>query len=161
LIKLSVSLIDTYKSINTAYYEDRDARRAARAKEKKASAQDQVQGAGGTNNNGWDDENYDYIVTQGEMFYNRYKIKERIGKGSFGQVVRAEDTEAHCEVAIKIIKSKKPFLMQAKTEIELLTHLWEKDPDDQHNIGTSHVLLWSFDLQNGRDETLVFTRNAF
>lgn len=95
-----------------------------------------MQGAGGTNNNGWDDDNFDYIVTQGEMFYDRYRIKERIGKGSFGQVVRAEDIESHREVAIKIIKSKKPFLMQAKTEIELLTHLWEKDPEDQHNIGT-------------------------
>lgn len=132
LIKLSVSLIDTYKTINTVYYEDREARRAARAKEK---AKQQQQGAGGANNNGWDDENFDYIFTQGEMFYNRYKVKERIGKGSFGQVVRAEDTESHREVAIKIIKSKKPFLMQAKTEIELLTHLWEKDPEDQHNIG--------------------------
>jgi hypothetical protein len=129
LIKLSESLVDTYKNINASYYEDRDARRAARAKE-------QGQGAGGTNNNGWDDDNFDYIVTQGEMFYDRYRIKERIGKGSFGQVVRAEDIESHREVAIKIIKSKKPFLMQAKIEIELLTHLWEKDPEDQHNIGT-------------------------
>jgi dual specificity tyrosine-phosphorylation-regulated kinase 1 len=135
LIKLSVSLLDTYKNINTAHYEDSDARRTARAKEKKSS-QEQVQGAGGTNNNGWDDDNFDYIVTQGEMFYDRYRIKERIGKGSFGQVVRAEDIESHREVAIKIIKSKKRFLMQAKTEIELLTHLWEKDPEDQHNIGT-------------------------
>ena len=129
LIKLSVSLIDTYKKINTVYYEERDARRAARAKEKAQKGQ-------GTNNNGWDDENYDYIVTQGEMFYGRYRIKERIGKGSFGQVVRAEDVETQKDVAIKIIKSKKPFLMQAKTEIELLTHLNEKDPEDQHNIGT-------------------------
>jgi dual specificity tyrosine-phosphorylation-regulated kinase 1 len=140
LIKLSVSLIDTYKQINTVYYEDRDARRHARAKEKSAKALEQQQqqqpGVGGANNHGWDDENYDYIVTQGEIFYNRYKIKERIGKGSFGQVVRAEDIESRREVAIKIIKSKKPFLMQAKTEIELLTHLWEKDPEDQHNIGT-------------------------
>ena len=128
LIKLSVSLIDTYKTINTVYYEERDARRAARAKEKAKKGQ-------GANNNGWDDENYDYIVTAGELFYGRYRIKERIGKGSFGQVVRAEDTEEHKDVAIKIIKSKKPFLMQAKTEIELLTHLNEKDDDDQHNIG--------------------------
>jgi hypothetical protein len=133
LIKLSVSLIDTYKHINTVYYEERDARRAARAKEKAQKGQ-------GANNNGWDDENYDYIITQGELFYGRYRIKERIGKGSFGQVVRAEDMETHKDVAIKIIKSKKPFLMQAKTEIELLTHLNDKDPDDQHNIG---ILLFS------------------
>lgn len=125
LIKLSVSLIDTYKHINTVYYEERDARRKSKEKSKGT----------GTNNNGWDDENYDYIITPGELFYGRYRIKERIGKGSFGQVVRAEDIESKREVAIKIIKSKKPFLMQAKTEIELLTHLWEKDQDDQHNIG--------------------------
>lgn len=127
LVKLSVSLIDTYKNINKVYYEERDARRAARAAQK-------AQKGHGSNNNGWDDENYDYIVTSGEMFYGRYVIKERIGKGSFGQVVRAVDTETQRDVAIKIIKSKKPFLMQAKTEIELLTHLCEKDPDDQNNV---------------------------
>jgi serine/threonine protein kinase len=97
-----------------------------------------VQGAGGPNNNGWDDDNFDYIVTQGEMFHDRYRIKERIGKGSFGQVVRAEDIESHREVAIKIIRSKMGFLMQAQSEIELLTHIREKDPRDQHNIGTSY-----------------------
>jgi dual specificity tyrosine-phosphorylation-regulated kinase 1 len=146
LIKLSVSLIDTYKHINTVYYEERDARR--RNKEKKqgagvgggggGSGPGGASGAAGTgaNNNGWDDENFDYIITPGELFYGRYRIKERIGKGSFGQVVRAEDIESKREVAIKIIKSKKPFLKQAETEIELLTHLWEKDPEDQHNIGT-------------------------
>jgi hypothetical protein len=129
LIKLSISLIDTYKHINTVYYEERDARRAAR---KLTTGSTTTKGA---NNNGWDDDNYDYIVTPGELFYGRYKIMERIGKGSFGQVVRAEDMETKREVAIKIIKSKKPFLLQAKTEIELLTHLFEKDPEDQHNIG--------------------------
>lgn len=162
LIKLSVSLIETYKNINTVYYEDRNARRAARAKEKKTSSQqeEQVEGVGGANNNGWDDENFDYIVTQGEMFYGRYKIKERIGKGSFGQVVRAEDVESHRDVAIKIIKSKKPFLMQAKTEIELLTHLWESDPEDQHNIGTEHLLsdytVFTFDPLRKADMPISF-----
>lgn len=134
LVKLSVSLIDTYKHINTIYYEERAARRArAKEKDKESGA---AQGVGGTHNDGWDDENFDYIITQGELFCDRYKIKERIGKGSFGQVVRAEDVKTRRDVAIKIIKSKKPFLMQAKTEIELLSLLCEKDRDDQHNIGT-------------------------
>lgn len=128
IIKLSVSLIDTYKQINTVYYEEKDARRAARAKERQKKGQ-------GTNNNGWDDDNYDYIISPGELFYGRYRIKERIGKGSFGQVVRAEDVEEQRDVAIKIIKSKKPFLMQAKTEIELLSRLNEKDSGDENNIG--------------------------
>jgi hypothetical protein len=133
LVKLSGSLIDTYKQINKVYYEERETRRAARA------AQKAHKGAG-ANNNGWDDENYDYIITNGEMFFGRYVIKERIGKGSFGQVVRAIDTESNKDVAIKIIKSKKPFLMQAKTEIELLLQLCDKDVEDQNNIGTFHYL---------------------
>jgi hypothetical protein len=149
VVKLSVGLIDTYKHINTVYYEERDARRAARSKEKTstAAAADAATaamsetgaggGPGGAQNDGWDDENYDYIVTPGEIFFGRYRMMERIGKGSFGQVVRAEDIETKREVAIKIIKSKKPFLLQAKTEIELLTTLFEKDPKDQHNLGTN------------------------
>ena len=138
LVKLSVSLIDTYKKINTVYYEEREARRAARAAQKAQKLRDTNTG-GGSNNNGWDDENYDYIVKSGEMFYGRYLIKERIGKGSFGQVVRAVDTETNRDVAIKIIKSRKPFLMQAKTEIELLTLLCQKDHDDQNNIGECDI----------------------
>jgi hypothetical protein len=89
----------------------------------------------GVNNNGWDDENFDYIVMEGELIYDRYSIQERIGKGSFGQVVRAYDTHANIEVAIKIIKSKKPFLFQARTEVELLSLMNEKDPEGQQNIG--------------------------
>ena len=178
LIKLTVSLIDTYKCINDLYYQERDARRAARgANSTNASSsarlsqqqshsdnnaisqtvsqsQPQKQGAQsagtsqhhgkGMNNNGWDDDNYDYIIRSGELFYNdRYRIKERIGKGSFGQVVRAVDLERDVEVAIKIIKSKKPFLMQARTEIELLNHLNEKDIHDEHNIGETKEFVQS------------------
>jgi len=122
LVKLSVALIDTYKHINHVYYEERDARRAARANHPGPQK--------GVNNHGWDDENYDYIITSGEVIHG-YQIKERIGKGSFGQVVRALDA-SNQEVAIKIIKSKKPFLMQAKTEIELLEVL--SKGSDTHNI---------------------------
>lgn len=43
-------------------------------------------------NNGYDDENYDYIIRatvpghNGDMLSDRYKIDSLIGKGSFGQV---------------------------------------------------------------------------
>lgn len=40
----------------------------------------------GVNNDGYDDANHDYIVREGEIFLDRYKIKHLIGKGSFGQV---------------------------------------------------------------------------
>ena len=131
-------------------------------------------------NNGWDDENYDYVLEKEEVLLGRYVVKNRIGKGtcvracviacgivgdgaplvwpccrpeppdsvihhsihplapprppiqpppththtgSFGQVVRGFDRVANAEVAIKIIKSRKPFMQQAKTEVELLEML--------------------------------------
>jgi len=128
IMKLSVGLIETYKEINQVYYEEREARRAARAAKK-------TQTGPGPQNNGWDDENYDYILTPNELIHDgKYELHKRIGKGSFGQVVKAIDTETKQEVAIKIIKSKKPFLMQAKTEIGLLQHLNDHDENDQNNI---------------------------
>ena len=56
-------------------------------------------------------------------------------QGSFGQVVRAYDEKAGEYVAIKIIKSKEAFRVQAKTEIKLLKLLNTHDPGDQWCIG--------------------------
>lgn len=41
-------------------------------------------------NDGYDDENHDYIIRAGEKFMDRYEIDSLIGKGSFGQVIRLE-----------------------------------------------------------------------
>jgi len=129
LRKLSVNLIDTYKMINQVYYEKRK-----RRQEEKTSASSQATQSSkqrkGSFNHGWDDENYDYVVKNGELFNERYTVSTVIGKGSFGQVVKALDNSNQEWVAIKIIKSKKPFLQQAKTEIELLQFLNEKDISD-------------------------------
>jgi len=127
--KLSVNLIDTYKMINQVYYE----KRKRRQEEKAATASSSSSGKKerkGVINNGYDDDNYDYIVKNGELFNERYIVSTVIGKGSFGQVVKAWDNTTSEPVAIKIIKSKKPFLQQAKTEIELLQFLNQKDPTD-------------------------------
>jgi len=37
-------------------------------------------------NEGYDDENHDYIVKPGERWNDQYEIDSLIGKGSFGQV---------------------------------------------------------------------------
>lgn len=37
-------------------------------------------------NDGYDDDNFDYIVKNGEKWLDRYEIDSLIGKGSFGQV---------------------------------------------------------------------------
>ncbi|KAL7668669.1 hypothetical protein ACOME3_009363 [Neoechinorhynchus agilis] len=67
-----------------------------------------------------DDKNYDYIIKKGELWDQRYQIESLIGKGSFGQVVKAYDHERKEYVAIKIIKNKKVFLNQAQIELHLL-----------------------------------------
>lgn len=84
-------------------------------------------------NEGFDDENHDYIIRPGEIFNNRYEIDSLIGKGSFGQVVRAYDHVSHCPVAIKIIKNKKAFHSQAQIEVKLLKLIRQCQNDNAFN----------------------------
>ncbi|XP_075976532.1 minibrain isoform X4 [Anticarsia gemmatalis] len=129
LRKLSVDLIKTYKHINEVYY----------AKKKRRAQQ--YLGEDGSHkkerklyNDGYDDDNHDYIIKQGEKFLDRYEISSPIGKGSFGQVVKAYDHEEQCQVAIKIIKNKKPFLNQAQIEVKLLKMMNRADPENKYYI---------------------------
>lgn len=151
VVKLSVNLIDTYKRINENYYKNKRRREnaeaaaaaavataAAAATVTKADKPQERKNQAAVHNHGWDDENYDYILRRGEVLEDRYRVEERIGKGSFGQVVRAFDMVSNTDVAIKIIKSRRPFLLQARTEIELLTHLKDQDSKDQYNIVRLH-----------------------
>lgn len=117
VVKLSVKLLDTYKIINDKYY--------TRQKSKAATKQ-QTQNRM-LYNDGYDDEAGDYIVREGDIIHDRYKITVRpgsktplLGRGSFGQVAYAYDMTENLGVAIKIIKNQKHFHEQAKTEIELL-----------------------------------------
>jgi hypothetical protein len=68
--KLSVQLIDTYKHINKVYYE---------AKAKRLSEQ-KDQTRGGVHNDGYDDQNYDYILQGDEIVNDRYILKHKMGK---------------------------------------------------------------------------------
>ncbi len=85
-------------------------------------------------NDGYDDEYYDYIVKSGEKFLDRYEIDSLIGKGSFGQVVKAYDHEEQEYVAIKIIKNKRPFLQQAQIEVRLLELMNQNENENSSYI---------------------------
>ncbi|CAI2358239.1 unnamed protein product [Caenorhabditis sp. 36 PRJEB53466] len=100
--------------------------------------QRQKSSRGGPYNNGYDDQNYDYILKNGEIFDKRYVILSDtpVGKGSFGQVTKAYDTLNKEEVAIKIIKNKKTFFDQAQIEIHLLEMTNAHDKDNKYNIVT-------------------------
>ena len=77
LRKLSVDLIKTYKHINEVYY----------AKKKRRAQQTQHEDSGGQHrkkerklyNDGYDDENHDYIIKPGEKFLDRSVVSSQYG----------------------------------------------------------------------------------
>ncbi|KAG7471317.1 hypothetical protein MATL_G00123310 [Megalops atlanticus] len=129
LRKLSIDLIKTYKHINEVYY----------AKKKRRHQQGQGEDSSHKKerkvyNDGYDDDNYDYVVKNGEKWMDRYEIDSLIGKGSFGQVVKAYDRLEQEWVAIKIIKNKKAFLNQAQIEVRLLELMNKHDTEMKYYI---------------------------
>ncbi|XP_055911816.1 serine/threonine-protein kinase minibrain isoform X2 [Eupeodes corollae] len=130
LRKLSVDLIKTYKHINEVYY----AKKKRRAQQTQGEDDSSNKKERKLYNDGYDDDNHDYIIKNGEKFLDRYEIDSLIGKGSFGQVVKAYDHEEQCHVAIKIIKNKKPFLNQAQIEVKLLEMMNRADAENKYYI---------------------------
>ena len=57
-----------------------------------------------------------------------------MGKGSFGQALKAKDHKTGEIVAIKIVKNKKKYAYQAGIELKILNFLKENDPDDIMNV---------------------------
>jgi len=121
LRKLSINLLTTYKTINQIYYTTK------KEHKQKETLKPQII-------NGCDDENADYIIKIGEILADRYEIMQLLGKGSFGQVVKALDRMQNEYVAVKIIKNKTPFYNQALVEIGLLDHMNSKDAEDQYYL---------------------------
>lgn len=77
----------------------------------------------------FDDEDQNYIVYPGHLI-GKYQLQEVLGKGSFGVVVRAYDTQLKQFVAIKIVNSKPAFTKMAKSEITYLLSLKSAENKD-------------------------------
>ncbi|CAH8626790.1 unnamed protein product [Schistosoma bovis] len=82
------------------------------------------------------------LVRIGDVWYNRYKILALIGKGTFGQVVRAFDELTGEEVAIKVIKNKRSFVQQAEVEIKLLREMSIFQANEQlaTDVGANYIV---------------------
>ncbi|XP_064605128.1 dual specificity tyrosine-phosphorylation-regulated kinase 2-like [Liolophura sinensis] len=89
---------------------------------------------GGANNNGYDDENGSYVHVPHDHIAYRYEVLKIIGKGSFGQVVKAYDHKTQQHVALKMVRNEKRFHRQAQEEIRILEHLRKQDKDNAMNI---------------------------
>ncbi|CAH8654928.1 unnamed protein product [Dicrocoelium dendriticum] len=82
------------------------------------------------------------FVRVGDVWHDRYRILALIGKGTFGQVVRALDQTSGEEVAIKMIRNKRSFLQQAEVEIKLLREMSTFQVDDQlaAEVGANYIV---------------------
>ncbi|XP_019753164.1 dual specificity tyrosine-phosphorylation-regulated kinase 2 isoform X1 [Hippocampus comes] len=89
---------------------------------------------GGANNCGYDDEQGSYIQVPHDQIAYRYEVLKVIGKGSFGQVVKAFDHKTQTHVALKMVRNEKRFHRQAAEEIRILEHLRKQDKDSSMNV---------------------------
>ena len=89
---------------------------------------------GGPNNCGYDEENGSYICVPHDHVSYRYEVLKILGKGSFGQVVKAYDHKTKTYTALKLIRNEKRFHRQAEEEIKILEHLKKQDKDNTMNI---------------------------
>ncbi|XP_059181946.1 dual specificity tyrosine-phosphorylation-regulated kinase 2 isoform X2 [Centropristis striata] len=89
---------------------------------------------GGANNCGYDDDQGSYIHVPHDHIAYRYEVLKVIGKGSFGQVVKAFDHKSQTHVALKMVRNEKRFHRQAAEEIRILEHLRKQDKDSSMNV---------------------------
>ncbi|XP_076015886.1 dual specificity tyrosine-phosphorylation-regulated kinase 2 isoform X2 [Genypterus blacodes] len=89
---------------------------------------------GGANNGGYDDDQGSYIHVPHDHIVYRYEVLKVIGKGSFGQVVKAFDHKTQTHIALKMVRNEKRFHRQAAEEIRILEHLRKQDKDSTMNV---------------------------
>jgi serine/threonine protein kinase len=85
-------------------------------------------------NNGFDSDQQEYIVRYNEHLGYRYEVIKKLGKGSFGIVLRVFDHKQKEFLALKILKNKKRLYKQGLVESKLIETLNKNDPDDKKNI---------------------------
>ena len=78
----------------------------------------------GVKNNGYDNENSDYVLCVNDMLGEeegkRYLILDLLGQGTFGQVVKCRNVKTSEMVAVKVIKNSKAYFNQSMMEVTLL-----------------------------------------
>ncbi|KAG7472623.1 hypothetical protein MATL_G00110700 [Megalops atlanticus] len=90
--------------------------------------------AGGSNNNGYDDDQGGYIHVPHDHLAYRYEFLKVIGKGSFGQVAKVYDHKTQQHLALKMVRNEKRFHRQAAEEVRILDHLRKQDKTGSMNV---------------------------
>ena len=74
-------------------------------------------------NDGYDDQDGDYLVLIGDHLAFQYEVQGALGHGAFGQVVRCVDRRTCKQVAVKIIRNRPAHRDQALMEVHVLAQL--------------------------------------
>jgi dual specificity tyrosine-phosphorylation-regulated kinase 2/3/4 len=74
-------------------------------------------------NFGYDDDRNDLLLVKHDHIAYRYEILEILGRGSYGQVIKAVDHKDKTLTAVKIIRNVACITQQAKVEIQVLYKL--------------------------------------
>ncbi|XP_068635359.1 dual specificity protein kinase YAK1 homolog [Aristolochia californica] len=129
IARLTKDIVETYKNCNPAFkYSD-----ALNPKRFLTNP------AIGVHNDGYDNVNSDLILSVNFVLVNRsqqrYIVKDILGQGTFGQVVKCQVSETDSHVAVKVIKNQDAYTQQALVEVHILGLLNSKfDPDDKNHI---------------------------
>ncbi|EDQ89105.1 uncharacterized protein MONBRDRAFT_32541 [Monosiga brevicollis MX1] len=91
-------------------------------------------------NCGYDDDKGRYKCIKHDHIAYRYEILKGLGKGSFGDVVKAYDHKTKQHRAVKIIRNERRFHRQAQVEVKVLELL--KRNDRRHNHNLIHINDW-------------------
>lgn len=78
----------------------------------------------GVKNNGYDNENSDYILAVGDTIGNqegrKFVIIDLLGHGTFGQVAKCQNVATRELVAVKVIKNMPAYFNQSMMEVRIL-----------------------------------------
>ncbi|KAJ2499998.1 dual specificity protein kinase yak1, partial [Coemansia sp. RSA 2049] len=129
LLNLTVDIVETYRKCHANFYYE-SARRPRRVLTHPSE---------GVKNDGFDNENSDYILYVNDIIGDKdghqYLIIDMLGSGTFGQVVKCQNTKTGEMVAVKVIKNKMAYYNQSMMEVQMLDILnKEYDIEDKHHI---------------------------
>ncbi|CAL1538979.1 unnamed protein product [Lymnaea stagnalis] len=84
----------------------------------------------------YDDEDHFYKVIPRDHIAYRYEVCEKptLGKGTFGQVIKAYDHKLRKYVALKLVRNERIYLKQSREELRILQTLKRQDVDGTYNI---------------------------
>ncbi|CAN0434434.1 unnamed protein product [Lampetra planeri] len=90
----------------------------------------------GFNNDGYDDQERNYILFRHEHLRYRYEVLKKIGEGGQGQVIQCLDHKRNILVAIKILVSPSSSKQETyqKMELQIALELQDEGSDEDFNV---------------------------